>query len=71
MKPTTHTIPVELDIWDTQYTITNPNTIALIRKMIESGSMGLLAKNGGGCFSVSDVIFGITTAYGWTPEDFE
>lgn len=104
MKPTTYTIPVEFDVWDTQYTITdhddhmiikcpcrkyerrnsqswglghytetvtNPNTIALIRKMVESGNVGLTDKNNGMVFTVSEVIFGVPNAYGWTPEDFE
>ena len=104
MKPTTYTIPVKFDIWDTQYAITdhddlmiikcpcrkyehrnsqswglgyytetviNPNQIALIRKMAQSGSVGLLSKSSMACFSVEDFIFGIPTAYGWTPEDFE
>ena len=52
-------------------TVINPNTIALIRKMVERGSVGLLSKSSMSCFSVEDVIFGIPTAYGWTPEDFE
>lgn len=52
-------------------TITNPNTIALIRKMVESGSVGLTDKNNGMVFTVSEVIFGIPTVSGWTPEDFE
>lgn len=104
MKPTTYTIPVKFDIWDTQYTITdhgdhmsikcpcrkyergnsqswglghytetvtNPNTIALIRKMVDSGSDGLTAKNHDMAFTVAEVIFGLPNAYGWTPEDFE
>ena len=52
-------------------TVTNLNTIALIRKMVECGGAGLLSKSSMACFSVEDVIFGIPTAYGWTPEDFE
>lgn len=104
MKPTTYTIPVKFDIWDTQYTITdhgnnlsiecpcrkyerrnsqswglghytetitNPNTIGLIRKMAQSGNVGLTPKNHVMGFTVAEVIFGLPTAYGWTPEDFE
>lgn len=104
MKPTTYTIPVKFDIWDTQYTITdhddhlvikcpcrkyergnsqswglghyteritNKNSMALIRKMLESGRAGLFSKTSMACFSVEDVIFGIPNAYGWTPEDFD
>ena len=52
-------------------TVTNANTIALIRKMIESRRAGLLSKNSMACFSVEEVIFGIPTAYGWTLEDFD
>lgn len=104
MQPTTATIPVKFDIWDTQYTITdhgdrleikcpcrkyergnsrswglghyteritNKNSMALIRKMLESGRAGLFSKTSMACFSVEDVIFGIPNAYGWTPEDFD
>lgn len=104
MNPTTYTIPVKFDIWDTQYiitdygdrmsikcpcrkyergnsqswgfghyteTVTNPNQIAIIRKMAQSGSVGLTDKNNGMVFTVAEVIFGLPTAYGWTPEDFE
>lgn len=104
MKPTTYTIPVKFDIWDTQYlitdygdrmsikcpcrkyergnsqswglghyteTVTNLNTIALIRKMVERGGAGLTAKNHDMVFTVAEVIFGLPNAYGWTPEDFE
>lgn len=52
-------------------TITNPNTIGIIRKMIDSGSVGLTPKNHVMDFTVAEVIFGLPTAYGWTPEDFE
>lgn len=52
-------------------TVTHSNQIALIRKMVESGSTGLLAKNSMACFSVEEVIFGIPSAYGWRPEDFD
>lgn len=52
-------------------TVTNPNQIAIIRKMIESGSVGLTPKNSVLGFTVEDVIFGVPTAYGWTPEDFD
>lgn len=52
-------------------TVTNPNQIAIIRKMAQSGSVGLTAKNNGMVFTVAEVIFGLPTAYGWTPEDFE
>lgn len=52
-------------------TVTNPNQIALIRKMAQSGSVGLTDKNNGMVFTVSEVIFGVPNASGWTPEDFE
>ena len=105
MKPTTYTIPVKSDIWDTQYTITdygdrmsikcpcrkyerrnsqswglghytetitNPNTIGLIRKMAQSGNVGLTPKKITlWALLWRQVIFGLPTAYGWTPEDFE
>lgn len=52
-------------------TITNPNQIALIRKMVASNQLGLCAKDGSAIFSVTDVIHGVPNAYGWTPEDFD
>lgn len=52
-------------------TVTSPNTIALIRKMAQSGSVGLTPKNSVLGFTAEEVIFGVPNAYGWTPEDFE
>lgn len=52
-------------------TVTNPNTIALIRKMARSGNDGLVTKNHDMGFTVAEVIFGMPNAYGYTPEDFE
>lgn len=52
-------------------TVTNPNTIGLIRKMAETGRAGLLSKNSMACFSIEEVIFGIPNSHGWTPEDFD
>lgn len=51
--------------------VTNKNSMALIRKMLESGRVGLFSKTSMACFSVADVIFGIPNAYGWAPEDFD
>lgn len=52
-------------------TVTNPNQIALIRKMVANNQIGLFAKDGLTFFSVEDVIHGVPNAYGWTPEDFD
>lgn len=51
--------------------VTNLNQIAIIRKMVESGCFGLTPKNKILGFSVEEVIFGMPSAYGWTPEDFD
>ncbi|WP_308075297.1 hypothetical protein [Neisseria polysaccharea] len=52
-------------------TVTHPNQIALIRKMVESGRARLSAKNSMASFSVEEVIFGMPNAYGFIPEDFD
>lgn len=70
MKPTTYTIPVKFDIWDTQYAVTDHMIIKCPCRKYERGnsqSWGLTAKNNGMAFTVAEAIFGIPTAYGWTP----
>lgn len=52
-------------------TVTNPNQIALIRKMIANGRPGLFSKANMVIFSVKEVIHGVPNAYGWTPDDFD
>ena len=52
-------------------TITNPNQIALIRKMVASNRPGLFAKDCMVVFSVEEVLHDVPNAYGWTPEDFD
>lgn len=52
------------------WTETNPAVIALIRKMIASGTAGLIAKDGSR-FSVPQVLSGLPLAYGWSIDSFK
>ena len=52
-------------------TVTHPNQIALIRKMIANERPGLFSRENMAVFSVEEVIHGVPNAYGWTPEDFD
>lgn len=51
--------------------VVNPESIAMIRLMVESGKPAVFAKDGMGHFDMVQVVVGLPLAYGWRAEDFE
>lgn len=49
----------------------NPELMAMIRLMVESGKPAVFAKEGMGHFDMVQVVVGLPLAYGWRAKDFE